>query len=298
ARLQADRDGYVDPAVHPGRGRQDRALRARPARARARSIPWSGWPESGADHDPAGARDGHPGPQIRGPVGAVPDVRRREDPGHSPARSIRRDHQRWRTPRRVRSSGVERAQPLPTPRAQPVPLSDRAVTADSRQVIPGWYGKLPNIGDFASRRLEGQFISARAAWLQELLQAWRHALGDRRLARCLTMPIWRVLSLPALVGPSGCEGVLTPSVDRGGPKFPLTLAVALSSYAAAAHAAFHGAEWFAGLEETALDALDPTRGPDELDQSMAERRLILPRTTDGEGPHRRGPPGPAPARGG
>src|SRR5262249_53859270 len=218
ARLQADRDGYVDPAVHPGRGRQDRALRARPARARARSIPWSGWPESGADHDPAGARDGHRGPQIRGPVGAVPDVRRREDPGHSPARAIRRDHQRWRTPRRVRSSGVERAQPLPTPRAQPVPLPDRAVTADSRQaipgqLIPGWYGKLPNIGDFASRRLESQFISAWDAWLQEVIQATRGDLGESWLDCYLTMPIWRFLLLPGLVGPSGWAGVLMPSVD-------------------------------------------------------------------------------------
>jgi len=158
------------------------------------------------------------------------------------------------------------------------------VTADSRQVIPGWYGKLPNIGDFASRRLEGQFISAWDAWLQEVLQASRDALGDSWLDCYLTMPIWRFLLLPGLVGPSGWAGVLMPSVDRVGRKFPLTLAVALSSYAAAAHAAFHGAEWFAGLEETALDALDPTRGPDELDQSMADRGFTVPRTTDVEAP--------------
>jgi type VI secretion system protein ImpM len=163
------------------------------------------------------------------------------------------------------------------------------VTAESSQLIPGWYGKLPNIGDFASRRLEGGFISAWDAWLQEVLQATRNALGESWLDCYLTMPIWRFVLLPGLVGPNGWAGVLMPSVDRVGRQFPLTLVATLSSYTAAAQAAFHGAEWFAGLEETALGALDPTRGPDDLERSLVDRVFTVPQTTDLETPGGGGP---------
>ncbi len=103
------------------------------------------------------------------------------------------------------------------------------MTAESSQAIPGWYGKLPHLGDFASRRLPGEFIRTWDVWLQEVLQATRASLGEAWLDCYLTMPIWRFVLLPGLVGPSGWAGVLMPSVDRVGRQFPLTLAVALPS---------------------------------------------------------------------
>lgn len=154
------------------------------------------------------------------------------------------------------------------------------MTADSIHVIPGWYGKLPSLGDFASRRLEGEFIPTWDAWLQKVLQATRTALGEGWLGWYLTMPIWRFVLLPGLVGSNGWAGVLMPSVDRVGRQFPLTLVASLSSYAAVAHAVFHGAEWFAGLEETALGALDTMRGPDDLDQSLVDRSFATPQSGD------------------
>jgi type VI secretion system protein ImpM len=154
------------------------------------------------------------------------------------------------------------------------------VTADSHQVIPGWYGKLPSLGDFASRRLEGEFIPTWDAWLQAVLQATRSSFGEGWLDSYLTMPIWRFVLLPGLVGPNAWAGVLMPSVDRVGRHFPLTLVVALSSYTAAAHAVFRGADWFGGLEDTALGALDPMRGLDEFDQSVVDRAFTAPQTAD------------------
>lgn len=150
------------------------------------------------------------------------------------------------------------------------------MTAESSQAIPGWYGKLPNLGDFASRRLPGEFIRTWDAWLQEVLQATRASLGEAWLDCYLTMPIWRFVLLPGLVGPSGWAGVLMPSVDRVGRQFPLTLAVALPSDAVAAHAVFEGADWFADLEDAALGVLDPTRGPDDLDRALADRAFTPP----------------------
>jgi type VI secretion system protein ImpM len=141
----------------------------------------------------------------------------------------------------------------------------------SNEDVPGWYGKLPGLGDFASRRLPDEFIRPWDEWLQDVVSATRTALAERWVDSYLTMPIWRFVLLPGLVGPTGWAGVLMPSVDRVGRQFPLTLAVGLPSPAAAARAVFEAADWFAGLEDTALGILDPTRGPDDLDRALAPR---------------------------
>ena len=150
------------------------------------------------------------------------------------------------------------------------------MTDESSAASPGWYGKIPYLGDFASRRLPAEFISMWDSWLQEVLHATRANLGERWLDCYLTMPIWRFVLLPGLVEPSGWAGVLMPSVDRVGRQFPLTLAVPLTSDTAVAHAVFDGADWFAGLEDAALAVLDPTRSPDELELALAARTFSSP----------------------
>jgi len=145
------------------------------------------------------------------------------------------------------------------------------VSAQVSLEVPGWYGKLPSLGDFASRRLPDEFVRTWDAWLQSVLQATRSALGEAWLDSYLTMPIWRFVLLPGLLGSSGWAGVVMPSVDRVGRQFPLTVAVPLSSYGATAHAVFRGGDWFAGLEETVLAALDPAFAPDDLDRALAPR---------------------------
>jgi type VI secretion system protein ImpM len=163
------------------------------------------------------------------------------------------------------------------------------MTAESNGTIPGWYGKLPSLGDFASRRLPPQFVTAWDDWLQQVLSATRRALNERWLDRYLTMPIWRFVFLPGLVGSGGWAGVLMPSVDRVGRHFPLVLAAPAPSYTAAAYAVFQAPDWFAGLEEIALGVLDPTRGPDDLDVALTRHLFVPPPTADDDGPaHARG----------
>jgi type VI secretion system protein ImpM len=157
------------------------------------------------------------------------------------------------------------------------------VTDEPRAASPGWYGKIPYLGDFASRRLPGEFISAWDSWLQDVLQATRTDLGDGWLDCYLTMPIWRFVLLPGLVEPSGWAGVLMPSVDRVSRQFPLTLAVPLASDAAAAHAVFDSADWFANLEDAALGVLDPTCTPEELERALATRAFPFPPVSDPDG---------------
>ena len=59
--------------------------------------------------------------------------------------------------------------------------------------VPGWYGKLPSLGDFASRRLEADFIEPWDLWLGERMQAQRAAMGDAWLQLYLHSPPWRFL---------------------------------------------------------------------------------------------------------
>ena len=157
------------------------------------------------------------------------------------------------------------------------------MTEEPRAAIPGWYGKLPSLGDFATRRLPVEFVKAWDDWLQVVLPATREALGEAWFDSYLTMPIWRFVFLPGLVTQSGWAGVLMPSVDRVGRHFPLTVAVELASHSAAAHAVFEGSEWFAGLEDAALSVLDPTRSADDLDVTLAQSPLVAPPSADRDG---------------
>jgi type VI secretion system protein ImpM len=149
-------------------------------------------------------------------------------------------------------------------------------------VIAGWYGKLPALGDFASRRLPAEFVHGWDAWLQQVLGAVPQALGEGWLQSYLTMPIWRFALQPGLAGPSGWAGVLMSSVDRVGRYFPLTVALELTAPAALARAVFAGADWFARLEEIALAMLDGERSPDDLDVALAAHGFDLPPADDAE----------------
>lgn len=99
------------------------------------------------------------------------------------------------------------------------PLTPAALTQ-----IPGWFGKIPCLGDFASRRLPAAFISPWDAWLQSVIIGSREILDERWLEVYLHSPIWQFMLHPGLCGSSGWFGVLMPSVDRANRHFPLTIA--------------------------------------------------------------------------
>lgn len=124
----------------------------------------------------------------------------------------------------------------------------------------GWYGKLPSLGDFASRRLDPGFIETWDHWLAEGLAAWQEREPGTWLARYLASPIWRfVLAPAALPQPTrgGCwVGVLMPSVDRVGRYFPLTLALHLHALPRTQGATDALLSWLQRLNDLALDALD------------------------------------------
>ncbi len=289
ARVQAAGDGRLDPAVHPRRGRQARALCPRPPECRSAC--------SSPDRVAASqVRVSISPPPPRASNGSTFDgpwaLFRMFDGVQIEETSSRSGSSRPSTSRaaaRCSRSCLERAQPLPPARAEPVPMPDaaacRARSRDRRAsaTIPGWYGKLPSLGDFASRRLPAEFINAWDAWLQEVLQATRDALGEGWLDCYLTMPIWRFVLLPGLVGPSGWAGVLMPSVDRVGRQFPLTVAVALPVAAPRRRTRCSTAPTGSrAWRRRPSPRSTSTRGPDDLDGALADRRSAdaVPETVD------------------
>ena len=60
----------------------------------------------------------------------------------------------------------------------------------------GWFGKLPALGDFGSRRLPPPMLARCDAWLSTGLASSRARLGERWLELYLGAPLWRDGVLP------------------------------------------------------------------------------------------------------
>lgn len=134
----------------------------------------------------------------------------------------------------------------------------------------GWYGKIPAKGDFVGSGLPREFVGPWDDWLQRALVDSRQVLEQRFDELYLTFPIWRFLLAPGLAGASGWCGVLSPSVDRVGRCFPLTIAQPLPA------ARFDSAPLAAidrHLDAFARQALDAVDGAPADDFGMAVAAL-------------------------
>jgi len=100
---------------------------------------------------------------------------------------------------------------------------------DGSTIAPGWYGKLPGIGDFASRRLPDPFRSVWDRWLQNGLARLRRLYADDWTDRYLKAPLWCFVLGEGVIGGGCWLGVLMPSVDGVGRYFPFTIAAELIS---------------------------------------------------------------------
>lgn len=100
----------------------------------------------------------------------------------------------------------------------------RTSLAAAMPVTAGWFGKLPSLGDFASRRLPDAYVRCWDAWLQAGMRHGSAGHGERWLDLYLTFPVWRFVWPADGAGAAVWCGVLLPSVDRVGRCFPLTIA--------------------------------------------------------------------------
>jgi type VI secretion system protein ImpM len=150
-------------------------------------------------------------------------------------------------------------------------VSSEAVTGEPGfGRIAGWYGKIPAVGDFATRRVPREFVATWDDWLQRSLASSASALGAAWLDVYLQGPILRFVLLPGICGESLWTGIVMPSVDRVGRYFPLTIVVALEERPGTLAAAVSSHNWFAALEKIALRTLESDALPEELDAGLVE----------------------------
>jgi type VI secretion system protein ImpM len=143
------------------------------------------------------------------------------------------------------------------------------------QAVTGWFGKIPALGDFASRRLPQAWIDGWDAWLQQELVGSRELLGDDAwLAQYMVAPVRRFWLAPGLLTPAGWLGVLMPSVDGVGRQFPFTLAAPLRNGQDHLVDVLASDDWFEAADALARQVLDPAFGVDALEQALV--RLPAP----------------------
>lgn len=123
--------------------------------------------------------------------------------------------------------------------------------------LPGWFGKLPGMGDFAHRRLPESF---RAVW-DQWLQRGMSRLRDRAdwTERYLEAPLWCFALGRQVAGEQAWIGVLMPSVDGVGRYFPFALAIELDDSAPGClqgEALAAALRWWAHATRAALEGLD------------------------------------------
>ncbi|KIC14372.1 type VI secretion system-associated protein TagF [Leisingera sp. ANG-Vp] len=133
----------------------------------------------------------------------------------------------------------------------------------------GAFGKMPSAGDFFRLSSPGGFVRVWDAWLQQVMLDGQGAYGPGFDAHYMSAPIWR-FTLPAgLAGAGKVMGVMMPSVDRVGRRFPLTLVAALPTPGPAALDHLSEGALFERLEDVALDALEDTMTKDGLAEALA-----------------------------
>jgi type VI secretion system ImpM family protein len=128
--------------------------------------------------------------------------------------------------------------------------------------LAGWFGKIPALGDFVSRRLPQAFVDPWDAWLSAELVAAQDALGDAWLSTYREGPIWRFALMAGAINRDCWYGVWLPSFDRVGREFPLTIAVGGRTRADAPEL------WWAAFVAAGLRAADPSCDADGVDAAL------------------------------
>lgn len=140
----------------------------------------------------------------------------------------------------------------------------------------GAFGKIPSIADFLQFGLPVDFVQAWDGWLQAGIVAAQTRLGEAWPDRYNSAPIWRFSLPPGMAGSAAMLGVLMPSVDRVGRRFPLTVAVPLPAGASHVAAQLRSAEVLVRVEDIALETLDASMSPAQLQARLSAIPVVEP----------------------
>ena len=137
--------------------------------------------------------------------------------------------------------------------------------------VPGWFGKISTLGDFAHRRLPPAWLQACDAWLSQALRASRALLGERWLDVYLTTPMQRFAWAPGVIDEHWWFGLFMPSCDSVGRYFPLLIAQPREGAPQDGPALEQLDRWYEHLVAAAMRTLDERGTPVEaLEEALRE----------------------------
>lgn len=134
----------------------------------------------------------------------------------------------------------------------------------------GAFGKMPALGDFFRLGTPPGFVRVWDAWLQSVMITSAQASGASWDAQYMSAPIWRFALAPGLAGAAKVIGVVMPSVDRVGRRFPLALMGDVRGDTPVALDHFNAEDTFCALEDVALSALDDGMTRETLETALAD----------------------------
>ena len=138
------------------------------------------------------------------------------------------------------------------------------------RAAPGWYGKIPALGDFATRRLAADWVESCDRWLSDCVSASQDQLGPRWLEVYLSAPVWRFAWAPGVVDSRWWFGVLMPSCDNVGRYFPLLIAQARERPPLDRAGLDHLEAWWSHVGHSALQTLHEQTSVDHFEAALAQ----------------------------
>ncbi|KWV41890.1 hypothetical protein AS026_22210 [Rhizobium altiplani] len=130
---------------------------------------------------------------------------------------------------------------------------------DEALILPGFFGKLPAMGDFVTRGLPAVFVGPWDRWISRYL-VQRFSQGSMT-----SHPVLRFILGSKAFGPM--TGIVMSSSDRAGRRFPLTIAAAPPTLTT--EIAVFAAGWFDALEAAGRSARDGAMDGDGLATLLA-----------------------------
>jgi type VI secretion system protein ImpM len=143
------------------------------------------------------------------------------------------------------------------------PMTDTAT-------LPGWYGKLASLGDFAQRRLPPAWVQSCDAWLSHVMQRSSEQLGERWLQTYLTAPVLRFAWAPGVLDNQWWFGLLMPSCDNVGRYYPLLIAQPRPRPPTDRIALDHLELWYTHLANAAVQTLSDQTSLDAFELALSE----------------------------
>ncbi len=134
----------------------------------------------------------------------------------------------------------------------------------------GFFGKLPGAGDFVVRSFERPLVASLTAWADTLVQHLRRGAGEEWAPVFDRLQPVAWVAAEGVCGPTAFAGLMRPSMDRVGRRYPLVVGVALPPGSRVVQAAAAAQGWFDYMDGLVEDTWSSSLGVEALSAALAE----------------------------